>query len=924
MLSRPQCNVTDSIFSRSLVLLTPVFSPPTQCYKNFPGNPITIKMGSWDYYCALCGSTFQGPNFISRKPRTQRFLRRQRRRAERVRERADRESLENDQDEDDDERTSDDEGSSADDNESLESDDEEHSYDPDIISSAEAAWSLDLRCMGFNPESPVLSNAFVSGVGTDEDAGGFEVDYSDDPSVPDDLDSYSTYIRYDDDDGRVFPFHAKCFDLLQQVISFKQGSPVKVELGLGGAWEQIHCLDLDKDLLYELFDQHEMGDNKRLDMPYGEPEPPNEQTWEATPGEEIFIADPATQNNLAVETIRDVWLGVSGYSITSTPPALEDPFVRLPVELLLSITSALDGFSFLNLLHASPRVHRSLGNSASLWMQCLRDDLPWFYELQYFLDGIEFNAHTEDLSHNSLRHLFARAHGTTMPRRGMKGPFMGIANRRRIWDICSQLADLYVDQLPPYDSDDFAMENEEEAQFLNEAVCLEMPVVTTPTQDRFYTVRAFWVHTWSQINQSERIFTLKLFWERDNLMGLGTTMEDGKGSILSLFGVDEQEDGSPKDIGQESGISVTEMRIDSDDWITGFILYWPDTSEGYRKPGTESLVSAITVLCASGRKETFGEVSSRDIKRPIVPSKGMSIVGLVGHVGKTRWSSPGSQHFIRFGLLQVPSSNIKDDGRIDTVNSPEDVLMPTWAQKMAWTNDCTEIFTTGPSGRIGLDHFPMPFTRARSSSGIPIWDLPNLRIQQAEATISSYCHDDLIAYHPLIWAQDVKEARSLRRLTGWVPEGSPISGFTDGKSWHGFERDICGIKAKFAPESGLELRSIGMEEFADQYQDLKWDESQCMHLDIDGAGGEMITGVAVAQQCDPPDAVKLITSRGREVYWGQPNEPENKWRIYTAPEGEMLVGIVSSFSRGSGWDQEADRPLRSAMSSVAILSLPMK
>ncbi|KAJ5180976.1 hypothetical protein N7492_004186 [Penicillium capsulatum] len=113
-------------------------------------------------------------------------------------------------------------------------------------------------------------------------------------------------------------------------------------------------------------------------------------------------------------------------------------------------------------------------------------------------------------------------------------------------------------------------------------------------------------------------------------------------------------------------------------------------------------------------------------------------------------------------------------------------------------------------------------------------------------------------------------------------EGSLISGFTGGKPWHRFRPDICGIKAKFATESGLNPRSIGMEGFADQYRDLEWDESQCKHLDIDGAGGEMITAVAIAQQLDPPDAVKLITSRGCEVYWGETDQPEEKWRTFIA------------------------------------------
>lgn len=131
-------------------------------------------MGSWDYYCALCGSTFFSSHIISRKPRTARFNRRRRRSEEREARREAKEARAQekrhyseacvhyiDEINDPDPLPSDSEthehNDREDDTDSLDSYDENHSYDPEVIKQEDIAWVTFLQCIGFNPQASGLS-----------------------------------------------------------------------------------------------------------------------------------------------------------------------------------------------------------------------------------------------------------------------------------------------------------------------------------------------------------------------------------------------------------------------------------------------------------------------------------------------------------------------------------------------------------------------------------------------------------------------------------------------------------------------------------------------------------------------------------------------------------------------------------------------
>ncbi|KAJ5183609.1 hypothetical protein N7492_001225 [Penicillium capsulatum] len=862
-------------------------------------------MGSWDYYCALCGSTFRGAHFVSRKPRTARFLWRKQRDAEFDAMVGDDPSNGRIDFRKFNEETA--AGEENFDNESLSSQDEEHTYDCDIISQEEALWSLNLQCLGLNPDSPLLSKAFLSDIGSPDDYGAVCAGPGSDPSAPDDLE-YSAYDQ--NEDYPLFPFHPKCFDLFQQVVAFKRGFQVGARPLPNGDWElNVPCRDLDKDALWEVF--YPLNDISQLEISYGDPSPPQDQYWLVDSGEELFIADPGRRNPLAANVISDAWREIDCPASDPDIKSMKDPIAKLPFELILLITSKLPSDALLNLLQASPHLRRGLDSSFSFWRPRFEKDMPWFYEMHSFLHEIfgPANHDAMEASGKSLSRFFAWAHHATTPRLKLRGPFMGIANRRRIWEVCQQLVDPYLEQAKAeYSSSQVG----EESQFRSDTICLDMPVVTSPPLNHFHTERVFWVRNWSEYNARNGDFTFNTFWKGEDLVGLGVVMNSDQDPRQKVFGLDNHdEDVIP-------AVTVKSMRIGQGDWITGFILYWPDTSDGWRKPGNKNGVMAITVLCSSGHKETFGDMYNNDVKRPLLSKDGMTIVGLMGHYGMDHFGHEGKR-FDRLGLLQVPAPDVNYGSRPQMVTSAENTTMPTWAESMAWMHDCTDIFTD--SSRLSSSDAPStPFTRAQSYSGVPIWDVPNLHIQQPSTyAVSNNYPDDLVAYHPLIWAKNVEEARALRRLTGYVREGDMASGFEDGRTWERPLHHLCGARADFAPESTIQRRCIGMVE----HESDQWQLEHCVDIDIDGAGGEMITSVAVVMERCSPKALRLITNRGREVYWGEADKPEGSWQVLMAPEGEMLIGIVLAFSRPSAWDEETKSFLRSKMSSFAVLSLPM-
>lgn len=332
--------------------------------------------------------------------------------------------------------------------------DEDYGYDPGVITEKESQWNRDLQCLGLDLKSTSLGKTFLSGIGTCGVYGG--------ANIGDDF--FSTYSD-SFAENPVYPVHPKCLDLFRLLVAHKSGTgatPVSVD----GSWIP-RSLDLDTGTLFAILDERSNRFNC-LEMDYGDPEiDHNEQFWESRQGEELFIADPTLDDELVKGMILSVWHDADNQPLTGNTALFaktedsNDLFAKLPFELLLNVISELEASSLLSLLNASPHVHRALDSGSSLWLNCIGKSMPWFFELHEFLDNLtgsnddgrgNASSNADAFRDKSLRRFFVWANHITTPRVGQMGPFMCVANRRRIWDVCQQLVDPYLAQLQSPDA----------------------------------------------------------------------------------------------------------------------------------------------------------------------------------------------------------------------------------------------------------------------------------------------------------------------------------------------------------------------------------------------------------------------------------------------------------------------------------------
>ena len=121
-----------------------------------------------------------------------------------------------------------------------------------------------------------------------------------------------------------------------------------------------------------------------------------------------------------------------------------DLFATLPDNVLPNIIEHLELNDTLVLREASWHVlNWSQCNVRMFGMQMIRLHLlPWFWEMEDFVASIS------DPDFDWLR-CFLWLEAVTEPKMNMSGPFIGVANRYRIWDACQQLLYDYQERLQP-------------------------------------------------------------------------------------------------------------------------------------------------------------------------------------------------------------------------------------------------------------------------------------------------------------------------------------------------------------------------------------------------------------------------------------------------------------------------------------------
>jgi hypothetical protein len=123
-----------------------------------------------------------------------------------------------------------------------------------------------------------------------------------------------------------------------------------------------------------------------------------------------------------------------------------DPFDKLPHELIDSIADSLV-VSELLLLCQTSMVVREATRGSGIWRRKVHKDMRWAVDVMSELFGEEKAVGPEEDPVDWMKAymLFGRANARDAW--GMKGDYLGLANRKRIWGVCEQIRVLYEARL---------------------------------------------------------------------------------------------------------------------------------------------------------------------------------------------------------------------------------------------------------------------------------------------------------------------------------------------------------------------------------------------------------------------------------------------------------------------------------------------
>ncbi|KAI2814229.1 hypothetical protein CBS115989_8758 [Aspergillus niger] len=290
---------------------------------------------------------------------------------------------------------------------------DERAYRFDILEDCNLEWLDELRALGMNPNAIGSDKSFLTGSGRYFDYGGIEVVAGNHPNIPYPENEIVPMVAYHDfaeiGQPHVFPFHSVCYEILKRCISLRERGEIR------------------NNKLYQIFEQVNSGRYVRLQLDYGDPDPPAEQVWETLRGQEILVVNSVDIPELESE-INDIrcLLCMKTYLDKGTKIQKEDIFSRLPIELRHEIFKHIHPESILALNAASRAMHTTLV-PRSMWEAKLVDTYPWLWEV-FELSVFQ----SQRIEEKAFRLLLAcREHGEPTGRR--YGYTLGLANRRRIW-----------------------------------------------------------------------------------------------------------------------------------------------------------------------------------------------------------------------------------------------------------------------------------------------------------------------------------------------------------------------------------------------------------------------------------------------------------------------------------------------------------
>ncbi|GAB1215284.1 hypothetical protein ATERTT37_004470 [Aspergillus terreus] len=233
-----------------------------------------------------------------------------------------------------------------------------------------------------------------------------------------------------DTPGPVIPFHWCCFEILARALT---GSPSPDHV--------------DMEVLYAVMMDLCNMTGSALHLSYGtEVHESQGRYWECIPGAEASrpLTHPAWGHHTpALDAF--IRTDMLANKALREPPAKLDlrgrtpasPFGKLPLEMVYHICSFLPGESLKALTQASLSV-QIVTQHNYFWEKAVQYNMPWLWEFHAL--KLEKTL-PEDLNY---KRLYLWLDKMTAPRYGMDDlTLTGVANRRRIWGVCQQLAPRY-------------------------------------------------------------------------------------------------------------------------------------------------------------------------------------------------------------------------------------------------------------------------------------------------------------------------------------------------------------------------------------------------------------------------------------------------------------------------------------------------
>ncbi|EGC47865.1 F-box domain-containing protein [Histoplasma capsulatum var. duboisii H88] len=495
-------------------------------------------------------------------------------------------------------------------------------------------------------------------------------------------------------------------------------------------------------------------------------------------------ATPGFEEILRKLVEEKAFKGTSTSSLSLAHKVKRDPFGELPFDLLYSILRFLPGDSTRALMSASWPVYGATRHPA-LWKQLMYWGMPWFWELHKLVGE-------DNVTDLDYKNLYLWLNKATMPVYGMRGPFLGIANRRRIWCACAQLADKYFLSFHQRES----TTDEDFNSVLQQNQIVQLPMVKYPQSDmEVRTISKQWLHTLEEFNGRSAL--LETFWSSDDyLMGLTVSFRTSR----RPFGRDAATGGAHQHV----------LSIESSDWISGLVLYMPvmDLLDAHAC----TAVKGIEVNFVSGKHVSIGSCAGNH--RPFMVSEDHYLVGLVGQAGEDGIIS-------RFGILESPATESNKFYIHDARIVPESER--PFGQRLLWSSAASPFEPRGDQRRF-------------------IWSHPDIQVV-SPSSIGDMGHGvptDLVPHQFLMWALHGDELRKLTRISAYVKKDITSSGPME---------CLLGLRTEYIRRYWEPKRYMGEfpnDDDEDGAQEAP--DGEIRHFDIDGPNSEYVISIEIATE----------------------------------------------------------------------------